>query len=410
MVTPPPVAEVAKTFGYPSRPIATLQPKVLATSATSRFGASLRRAVAWSWNSASLVVLLAIVTAIPGLQILSLGYLLYAGGRVASGHAGVHRLPGAAVAGQIGRGGLFLLIAWLPMLLLTHWQSVAEIIQPGSADAQRLRIAAVALGVAATFQLGWGAVRGGRLRDYLWPAPLQLLRRGWRPSVWNDAADRLWRLVCSLHLVPLAWLGVRAAVGTLIWIAPAFVIMGATRGGRSGAAGLVAVIAAVVLAWVLSYLPALQIHFADQNRFSAIFNWRLVRRQCHAAPWAWAGAALAGLVILPTPLYLLKIEAVLQEVTWVPCAVFIAMLLPARLIQGLALRRGRRLHSDPPIRGRWSRRWATASRWTVRWAVMPAIVTTYLLLLLVSQYAAWDGVETWVRQHALLVPVPFEGL
>ena len=372
--------------------------------------ALIKRLGGWCFNTASLVVLLAIVTAVPGVQILSLGYLLHAGGRVATGRAGVSELPGAALAGQLGCAGLFLLLAWLPIGLLTHWQAVALIIDPGSVDAERLRIAAMVLGGLATVQLGWGAVRGGRLRDYLWPAPVELLRRGWRPSLWNRAADRLWRTIVSLRVPKIAWLGFWAVVGTLIWISPALIIMAATRRGRSGAAGLVAVIAAAVLGWVMAYLPAMQIHYAAENRLAAIFQWRTVRRQCFAAPWSWAGATLAGLVILPTPLYLLKVEALLREITWVPCLVFIAFLLPARLIEGLALRRGRRLTISPPTHGPWARRWAVASRWVVRLIVMPAIVAVYLGLLLGSQYATWEGVETWVRQHAVLVPVPFEGL
>gem|GEM_PF-6689804 len=34
----------------------------------------------------------------------------------------------------------------------------------------------------------------------------------------------------------------------------------------------------------------------------------------------------------------------------------------------------------------------------------------YMLVLMGSQFTSWDGVETWVRQHALLVPVPFVGV
>ncbi len=43
-------------------------------------------------------------------------------------------------------------------------------------------------------------------------------------------------------------------------------------------------------------------------------------------------------------------------------------------------------------------------------AVAPAIVVVYLVVLGASQYTSWDGVDTWVRQHAFLVPVPFVGL
>jgi hypothetical protein len=39
--------------------------------------------------------------------------------------------------------------------------------------------------------------------------------------------------------------------------------------------------------------------------------------------------------------------------------------------------------------------------------LMPAVVGIYLLFVYVSQYTSWDGLLTWVQQHAILIPVPF---
>ena len=39
--------------------------------------------------------------------------------------------------------------------------------------------------------------------------------------------------------------------------------------------------------------------------------------------------------------------------------------------------------------------------------VMPFVVAIYLLFVYVSQYTSWDGLLTWVQQHAILIPVPF---
>ena len=110
---------------------------------------------------------------------------------------------------------------------------------------------------------------------------------------------------------------------------------------------------------------------------------------------------IIGLVLMPIPLYLLKIEATPREVVWAPCLVFVAFILPARIAEGLALRRARR---RPDPRG-W---WAAFSRWTAR-LLMPVVVGIYLLFVQVSQYTSWDGLLTWVQQHAILVPVPFTG-
>ena len=111
---------------------------------------------------------------------------------------------------------------------------------------------------------------------------------------------------------------------------------------------------------------------------------------------------LIGLVLMPIPLYLLKIEATPREVLWLPCLVFVAFILPARIAEGLALRRAR--HRPDP-----SGIWAACSRGMVR-LMMPVVIAVYLLFVSVSQYTSWNGLQTWIQQHAILVPVPFVGV
>ena len=83
-----------------------------------------------------------------------------------------------------------------------------------------------------------------------------------------------------------------------------------------------------------------------------------------------------------------------------PCLVFIAFILPARIAEGLALRRARRRTEDP------TGRWATISRVSAR-LLMLVVVGTYLAFLTISQFTSWDGLVTWVEQHAVLLPRPF---
>jgi len=87
--------------------------------------------------------------------------------------------------------------------------------------------------------------------------------------------------------------------------------------------------------------------------------------------------------------------------------------LPARIATGLALRRGRRLRQLSEAEGDGSlseRFFPKVSRWFVRFVAAPTIVAFYLFVLFGSQFTSWDGVDTWVRQHALLVPLPFIGV
>ena len=53
-------------------------------------------------------------------------------------------------------------------------------------------------------------------------------------------------------------------------------------------------------------------------------------------------------------------------------------------------------------------KWSFVSRWTVR-LLMPGVVAIYLFFVTLSQYTSWDGLQTWVQQHAVLIPIPFLG-
>ncbi|TWU56909.1 hypothetical protein Poly51_28270 [Rubripirellula tenax] len=366
-----------------------------------RCGAAIAWAARGSFCIASLIVLLAILTAIPLLQLIAFGYLLSVSGGLASGAKFRDALPKLSEAGQIGMTLLAVLIAALPTQLLTHWESVASLIQPGSNQAAMIRVAAIAASLFATGYLLWAWVRGGKLRHYLWPEPKRFVKQAWRPSTWTSMPDRLWDFTVSLNLPTYFWLGLRGALGTLVWLIPAMIIIAAFRNGETGLAGLVGFVSLVLLGIALMYLPMLQAHFAAENRIGALFEVRRIRSDFRRAPWAWLAAMVCGLVILPIPLYLLKIEATPREVVWLPCLIFVAFILPARIAEGLALRRAR---SRPEPVGRW----ATISRRTVRVLLVP-VVAVYLLFVYVSQYTSWDGLQTWVQQHAILIPVPFLG-
>ncbi len=348
---------------------------------------------------ASLIGLLAVLTAIPIVQLIAFGYLLDVAGRLTAGGTLRHALPNLGRAGMIGLAASAVLVASLPTQLLVHWESVAQLINPDSGQATVLRVLAIVCSIGVMGYLLWAWVRGGRLRDYLWPQPIRFLREGWRWRTWQQLPDRLWEFTASLELPRLFWLGFRGAVGTLIWLIPAILIAAMIENGTNGLAGLVGFASLIALGVTLLYLPMLQAHYAAENRFSALFEVRRIRRDFRRAPWAWLIAMVFGLVVLPIPLYLLKIEATPREVVWLPCLVFVAFMLPARIGEGLALRRARR-------RGEPRGRWAAISRWTVR-LLLPAVVGVYLVFLTVSQYTSWDGLGTWVQQHAILIPIPF---
>jgi hypothetical protein len=359
------------------------------------------RTFSWGFDYVSLVTVLAVMTALPIVQLVAFGYLLDVAGRLSSGAKLRDSLDWLRPSGTLGLAVLAAIVAGLPIRLLTHWARAAELVSPGTPQSEALRVAAVAMLFVVLVYLGWAWARGGRLRHYLWPEPIRFLKRGWRASTWFAFADQIADSFARWHFGRRFWLGLRGAAATLVWLLPATVIIIANRRGETGLAGLIGALAFILLGFALMYLPMLQAHFAAENRMRAMFELRRIRADFRRAPWAWLGAMVLSLVLLPIPLYLLKIEPPPSELVWLPTWFFIALMLPARIACGLALRRAR---SRPEPSGKV----AFLSRWLVR-LLIPPVVAIYLLFVYLSQYVSWDGLQTWVQQHAVLVPVPFVG-
>jgi uncharacterized membrane protein len=153
----------------------------------------------------------------------------------------------------------------------------------------------------------------------------------------------------------------------------------------------------LLLAFVILYLPLLQLRLASENRFSAMFEWRAVRRMYRNAPWAFTLAFFLTL-LFALPLYLLKVEALPRETRWLPALIFMLFIFPARLFMGWAVGLANR-RTQP-------RHWFF--RWTGRIPLLP-IAGVYVLVVFFSQYTSWNGVVTLYEQHAFLLPVPFLG-
>lgn len=348
----------------------------------------------------SLMVLLAVVAAIPIVQLASLGYLLEAAGNLARGKPWRSAFPGLQLAGRIGTFFLLAGLLWLPVFLVTDLAYSAQLLQPDSATARGWRFAAFALTFAWVVHFAWSAMRGGRWWHVLWPAPVAFFRRIWRPTTWRQASDHLYETVAGLQFPRLWWLGARAAAAALLCVAvPVSMMIVGLRAEEVQAAGLVGLLGAFGMVLVMLYLPFGQIQMAMTNRFTAAFNWRSVRRRFRYAPLAHALAILA-LCALCLPLYLLRIEATPAELVWAPSLVFVAFMFPAKLLLGAAMgyaesRRDRRLRKP--------------RSWWLRWpsrVLALASVLIYVGALYVAQLVAGQGVLVMYFQHALLVPAP----
>lgn len=355
--------------------------------------------IEWCIGALTLLVTLAALAVVPVLNLLSLGYLLEASGRVArsgrirDGFVGVRK---AAVFGRIIMGAW--LVLWPARFVSGMWKD-AELIALGSGTAWAWRFGLVLVTVISIWHLSWACLRGGKLRYFLWPAPLRFrkwLRSGDKLAV---AQESVVGRVATLRLRHYFLLGLSGFVGGLAWlILPVGLLVVGAFMPPAGAA-LLGLLGGGLLFLVSLYLPFLQaLCAAEGGRFGAMFEPRRVRTLFANAPIAFWFSLLITL-LFALPLYLLKIEFPPRDIAWLPTLLFVVLIFPARLLTGWAVSRA--LRRDRPRHGFW--------RWTSRLGMLPA-VGIYVLIVYLTQYLSWNGALSLIEQHAFLVPTPMLSL
>ncbi len=355
-------------------------------------------AFGWLFGLVALIALLAACSVIPGLSFLSLGYLLHVSGTIArtgrfrDGFIGVRK---ASVLGSIAAGTW--LVVWPARLVSGFWKD-AEIIAPGSSTSQAWHGGLILVTVITLAHIAWACVRGGKLRHFLWPQPLRFFRWLKAPGKFTGSQRMITDYVIGLRLPFYFWLGLRGFAGALVWlIVPVAILLVATRVPLGGAIVL-SLLGGFLLLLVAIHLPFLQAHFAQTDRFSALFELREVRRLFLRAPLAFWFALLITL-LFAVPLYLLKIELTPRELAWLPSLLFVIFIFPARILTGWAMNRA--LRQEQP------RHWFP--RWLARLGILP-IGLAYVLVVYLTPYLSWNGALSLLEQHAFLVPAPLMAL
>ncbi len=399
----------------------------------------------WLFGLASVVGCLAVLSAVPLVQFVSLGYLLEASARVAKSGKLRH---GFIDMPKFARIGSLVFGTWMMLLPLRYLSTLAQdayLVDPSGASARAWRVGQLVVTglMLGHILLAWYS--GGKLRHFFWPflAPFQLGAKllfgtiigpivcplvewisprlaadlyierplsSWFPpailwaglvrgKMYRRTRDAVWDFVAGLRLPQYFWLGLRGFIGALTWLfIPVLLLMSGSLNSNGGLAFFSGWLGAFLVAIVVIYLPFAQTHMAVQNRFVEVFNLGEIRRQFSRAPIAW-WFALAITLLSAIPLYLLTIEATQREVTYLINLFFIAFIYPARLLLGWAM--GRSLHREKP-------RFILVGL-LARFAAIP-VVLSYLFFLWASQYTAWFGPFSLMVQHAFMVPVPFLGV
>jgi hypothetical protein len=353
----------------------------------------------WLFGFIALLVGIALLSIVPVLNFLSLGYLIHASGRVAatgrlrSGFVGVRK---ASVFGS------FILGTWLVMLpvrVVSGLWKDAELVAPGSDIAKGWYVGLVILTVLAAGHILWACLRGGRLRHFLWPAPIKLIRWLGRSGKFAGVRTAVMNYVMGLRLPYYFWVGARGFFGAFLWLlVPVGTLILAAQLPPDQGGALLSLFGGFLLMLVVMHLPFLQTHFALENRFRALFALRTVRQMFRRAPVAfWLSLFITLLFALP--LYLLKIELPPREIAWLPSLLFVVFIFPARLLTGWAVGRANRRETP--------RHWFF--RWTSRLALIPVVVF-YVFFVYLTQYLSWNGSLSLLEQHAFMVPAPLMGM
>lgn len=364
-----------------------------------------RRVWRVSVRACCLVLLLSVVATVPILQFASLGYMLESASRISRGLPLRSCFPGSETARKIVLSGFFLALSWLPVWLVADWGYSAELMDPGSAFALRIRVSARVLAFLWVVWSGWALFRGGHWYHFLWPAPKRFLKTFFRPDAWRQLEDRLWDLVVSLRIAYLLKIGFYASIGALFWLLiPAVLIIVALNGGTGtpsdgsnpeGVLGLMGLVGAISMWWVLQKLPFLQIHMVNQGKLRAMLDGAAIRSAFRRAPWAFCIATVV-LALLSIPLYPLRIESIPSQLRWGLALFFVLFMFPTKLLAGWALRRS--LKRTQSVHWFW--------RW-IAWVPMVGSIAIYVGFLYLAKFALWEGAASILLQHAFLPPVPF---
>ena len=344
----------------------------------------------------SLIVLLAILAAVPILNFVALGMLLDAEGRVARTGRIRDGFPLLGVAGRLGTILLWIWLWMLPLRLLSFIRDDARIVSPESGAHGALAVITVVLAIGITLHLCLALAGGARPSCFFRPFRnikrfRQRLRDG---NFWSVARHQIVRLFHRLSWRKHFWLGLRGFVGAFVWLLIPTALLASSR-ATEGPGPLLILLGGILLIPVLCVLPILQARFAAEQRMSVFREYRTIKEIGRRRPTLWAIAIVVTLV-MTFPLYLGKIKLPPRDAAWLLTVIFIGMIYPSRLLCGWAYYRASQLKQKA------SKYWL----WPTRAAIIPLLLA-YAVLLFLTPFIDEHGRLALFEHHAFLLPVPF---
>lgn len=349
----------------------------------------------------SLGLLLAILAAVPVLNLLALGYLLEAEGRVAKTGQWRYAFPLLPIAPKLGSILLGVYLFLWPVRVFASLAADASLVAPGSFTAGGWWLFSRLWMLATAVHLVCAIARGGSPITFVRPIKnVRWLISQLRAGTYLDTAETAVReFVRALKLQYHFSLGLRGYLGALAWLVLPTGLFAAVFAinGESAEPGRIAVtlLGGLALLITLTWVPLLQCHFAAENRFRAMFDLKHIRELWRRAPLFLAlGTVL--MFALTIPLYLFKIYAPPRDAQWLMTPIFLILIYPVRLLMG------------------WLYSWASTRQhrtWLVwRWLwslVLIPVLAIYLGLLFLTPAINAHGRQVLFEQPAIMLPSPF---
>lgn len=346
----------------------------------------------------SVVVLLAVLAAIPVLNFAALGYLLAAEGRVARGGRLRDGVPLMEIAPRLGSIALGVWLWTIPLRFLSGAVADAQLIAPGGEHYRRLLILRTVLWAAISIHLCLALARGGSLGCFF--RPLKNLRWLWKQlragAYWTRAGELVNEFLEPLKFGRHWWLGLRGFGAAFAWLFLPSALLAALRRLEPGP-GLVTIAGGLLLVWVFGWIPFLQARFAAEQRLRSGFQLKSVKELWRHAPIAWLLVCVV-IYVMSLPLYLFKVALPPDDAIWFVTLIFIASILPSRILTGWAYGRAVRKQAE-------GRRAHFLVRLICRSLLLP-LIGAYVFLLFFTQFIDEHGKQALFEHHAFLLPWP----
>ncbi|QDT35054.1 DUF4013 domain-containing protein [Thalassoglobus polymorphus] len=347
----------------------------------------------------SLMLVLAVLAAIPLVNFFVLGYFLNVEGRVARSGRLRDGFPLLDAAPQIVvlAGGIWVFL--LPLRFLASFAADSRLIDPGSQADVGFHLALNVAWCVITLHLILAIARGGTFwcfvrpfKNFFWLTGR--LREG---NYFAHADRKIQEFVQKLEIRRHFWLGLRGFGVAFLWLFLPTLMYAAIQEPKGGQIFLT-VTGGILLAVVFSWVPFLQARFASENCFRSGLELREIRSLYSYAPIVWS-LSLVVLYLLSLPLYLFKAFLLPPDAMWPVTLIFVVSIYPTRILLGWAYHHAvkkRELGNRP--------------HWSVRWLIGGTIIPVlglYVFILFFTQFLGEQGKQVLFQHHSLLLPVPF---